>query len=168
MNKYQVVSDTSPLIAFIKKTELNILKLLFEKIFIPKAVYDELLYIPSGLDEEKKIIKHEIGEKWIIIDEVSEEQYGDLDIGVGETEAINLCLEKKNPLLLIDEKQGRNVARTLKINILGTMGILLLAYKNGLKDKKELFKNLNSLIKHGFYLSSEVILHLINELDEND
>ncbi len=37
-----VVSDTTPLIALMKASQLELLQKLFGKILIPKAVYDEL------------------------------------------------------------------------------------------------------------------------------
>ncbi len=166
MKKYQVISNATPLIAFIKKNELSTLKLLFEKISIPRAVYNEITNVPNGFDEEKEIVKREIGKNWIIIKDVGNMMYTELNLGTGETESINLCMEHENPLLLIDEKQGRNIAKALKLNILGTMGIFLLCYRRNLKTKEEILKNLNALIEHGFYLSSEVVLHFINELEK--
>ena len=39
-----------------------------------------------------------------------------LNLGKGEVEAINLCFEIKAPLLLIDEKKGRNIAQSYKLS----------------------------------------------------
>ncbi|MBD3195114.1 MAG: hypothetical protein GF317_08675 [Candidatus Lokiarchaeota archaeon] len=65
-------------------------------------------------------------------------EYSDLPLGKGETESINTCLEYDNALLLIDEKKGRNLAKSLNINTLGTLGILLLIKKSGLRTIQEL------------------------------
>lgn len=46
MNR-SVISNSTPLIAFIKKNELPLLKSLFNKLLIPKAVYDEILNLPQ-------------------------------------------------------------------------------------------------------------------------
>ncbi len=70
----------------------------------------------------------------------------------------------ENPLLLIDEKKGRSLAKSFKIEVLGTLGILTLINKENLKTEQELLKNLALLINKGFYLSSEVILSFINNL----
>jgi len=37
MKKYTVISDSTPLIAFIKKNELTLLKNLFNEIIVPNA-----------------------------------------------------------------------------------------------------------------------------------
>ena len=45
----------------------------------------------------------------------------------GEAEAIALALESKADALLIDELDGRAIARKHGLSVLGTLGILLLA-----------------------------------------
>ena len=164
MKQYSIISNATPLIAFIKKNELSILKSLFKEIIIPKAVYDEILNTPRTLNEEGEILKKEIEKKWILVKEITKLKYPELNLGRGETEALNLCIESNNPLLLIDEKKARNIAKSLKIDVLGTLGILSLVNKRGLKNEQEILENLELLIKKGFYLSSEVILGFFKKL----
>ena len=166
MNDYTIISDTTPILAFIKKNELDILKNLFNRVIIPKAVYDEILNTPKDLGNEARILQDELKKKWIIIIEIKSLKYSDLGLGKGENEAINLCMEYEKPLLLIDEKKGRNIAKSLKIKLLGTLGILNLIKKKDLKNIDELTKNINLLVKKGFYLSSEVILSFIDSLKD--
>ena len=45
----------------------------------------------------------------------------------GEAEAIALAVERAPSLLLIDERDGRQVARTLGVPLTGTLGVLLRA-----------------------------------------
>jgi len=63
MNDYTIISDTTPILAFIKKNELDILKKLFNRIFIPKAVYDEILNTPEDLGNEARILQDELKKK---------------------------------------------------------------------------------------------------------
>jgi len=164
MKQYSIISNSTPLIAFIKRNELSILKTLFKEIIIPKAVYDEILNTPGTLNKEGEILKKEIKKKWILIKEITTLKFPELNLGRGETEALNLCIESNNPLLLIDEKKARNIAKSLKIDVLGTLGILSLVNKRGLKNEQEILENLDLLIKKGFYLSSEVILGFLNKI----
>jgi len=164
MKQYSVISNSTPLIAFIKKNELSILKNLFKEIIIPKAVYDEILNTPRTSNKEGEILKKELKKKWILIKEITTPKFPELNLGRSETEAINLCIELNNPLLLIDEKKARNIAKSLKIDVLGTLGILSLVNKRGLKNEQEILENLDLLIKKGFYLSSEVILGFLKKL----
>ena len=55
MKDLQIVSNTTPLISFLKKNELNTLKLLFNEILIPKVVYNEIIESSKDYDKEKKI-----------------------------------------------------------------------------------------------------------------
>jgi len=165
MKDYTIISDTTPLLAFIKKNELNLLKKLFVEIIIPEAVYDEILNTPKNLDNEIRILQEEMKKNWISKRKIKSPKYSDLGLGKGENEAINLCTEFEKSLLLIDGKKGRNIAKSLNIKILGTLGILSLLKRKDLKNNKELIQNIDLLLKKGFYLSSEVILNFINNLE---
>lgn len=67
----------------------------------------------------------------------------------------------QNPLLLMDEKKGRILTKTFKIQTLGTLGILVLAKKKNLKNYDDLLENLDGLLKEGFYLSSDLITNYL-------
>ena len=165
MKEYSIVSNTTPLIAFLKKNELILLNELFNEILIPKAVFKEIIKISKGFDKEKEILKNEIKKNWIKIKEVKSLKFPDLNLGKGETETINLCFEISSPLLLIDDKKGRNVAKSFKIDVLGTLGIFALMYKKNLKQKQNLIENLDLFLKSGFYFFSDVILNFLKELE---
>ena len=164
MKKYSVISNSTPLIAFIKKNELTLLKNLFDEIIIPRAVYNEIINIPKSLDQEKKVLDEEINKNWILIKDIEVLKFPELNLGRGETEALNLCLNLNNPLLLIDEKKSRNIAKSLNIDILGTLGILAIMKKKNLKNEQQLLENLDFLIQKNFYFSSEIILAFFQEL----
>ncbi|MFX0134452.1 MAG: hypothetical protein ACFFDN_12505 [Candidatus Hodarchaeota archaeon] len=155
--QYKVISDSSPLIAFIKKRELELLKKLFGEIMIPEAVYSELIKLPERYIIEKQILESAIQDGWIIVSKLKALKLSKLKLGKGEIEAINLCFNVQNPLLLMDEKKGRNLIKTYKIKTLGTLGILILAKRKALKDYDNLLENLELLLKEGFYLSSDLI-----------
>jgi len=50
----------------------------------------------------------------------------------GESSAIALALESDNCLLIMDESKGRREANQLKLNVTGTLGILIVAKEKGL------------------------------------
>lgn len=164
MTDSSFISNSSPLIAFIKKKELNMLKILFKEIIIPKAVYDELVESNKQQDHIK-VLKETIKEGWIIVKKLKKPKIPDLNLGKGEKEAVNLCFEIENPFLLIDEKKGSLIAKAFKIQTLGTLGILLLSKKRGIKNKGDLLDNLDILIKNNFYLSSEVITMFLKKIE---
>ncbi|MHA1196776.1 MAG: hypothetical protein ACTSRH_16460 [Promethearchaeota archaeon] len=164
MNKYTVISNTTPLLAFLKKNELNLLKLLFNELLIPKAVFNEIVKHEGKYLNEIELLKYEIEQGWIKIKNVKLFKLSKLNLGRGEIEAINLCFEYESPLLLIDEKKARNIANFYNIKIIGTLGILLLANKKKLKNKQEIIQNLNMLVENNFYFSTDVILSFLERI----
>lgn len=164
MTDSSFISNSSPLIAFMKKKELNLLKILFKELIIPEAVYNEL--VESNKQEYQiKVLKESIKDGWIIVKKLKQFKITDLNLGKGEKEAVNLCLEIENPFLLIDEKKGSLIAKAFKIPTLGTLGILLLSKRRRIKTKRELLDNLDILIKNKFYLSSEVITMFLKKIE---
>ena len=75
----------------------------------------------------------------------------------GEAEAIALAIERAPSLLLIDEREGRQVARTLGVPLTGTLGILLRA--KGLGHTPAIKPLLTELIEqHHFRLHPSLVL----------
>jgi predicted nucleic acid-binding protein len=63
----------------------------------------------------------------LVVEEL--QKVGNLDLG--ESEAIALAEEMGADQLLIDEKAARRVAMTRNLPLIGTMGVLLLAKRQG-------------------------------------
>ncbi len=126
-----IISDTGPLIAFAKTEQLFILEELFEQVIIPKSVYNEL-----RLDDnykESNALNQAITNKWLKVvtphKKPSKLLLNILDLG--ESEAITIAKEMKVPLL-IDEQKGRKVAQKENLEIIGSIGILLIAKRKGI------------------------------------
>lgn len=145
-----IISDTSCLIALGNIGLLHILRDLYKEVIITQEV------------------KQEYGEKlpdWFIVLKVQNrnkltEIATRLDIG--EASSIALAIELGNALLIIDEIKGRNIAKSLHIEIVGTIGILLLAYNKGLIA--DFLETIQKLIKNGFRVSDVLIEKLIEKL----
>lgn len=147
-----IISDTSCLIALERINQLNILPQLFSSILITNEV--EIEFGKSLPD-------------WIIIQKVQNGQKkAELQqiVDDGEASAIALALETKDCILIIDEKKGRKLARTLHIKIAGTLQILLLAKSKGIITS--LAQLLSQLEEKNFRFSTglkEEILKKANE-----
>ncbi len=142
-----IISDTSCLIALTKIDKLELLKELYQEIIITTAVYQEF---GGPLPE------------WILVTDVADRQKqqeleGRLD--KGEASSIALALETDNSVLIIDEIKGRKIARSLNIEIIGTIGIILLADKKGLTS--DVVGTILRLVNNGFRLSDDLINKII-------
>ena len=83
----------------------------------------------------------------------------------GEAAAITLAIASKASLLLIDEKKGRECARSLGLNVAGLLGELLHAKHTGaIPSLKQEFNLLRQ--RAGFYISRPVELLFLAEARE--
>lgn len=126
-----IVSDTSCIAYLIQINLLHLLQTLYREIIIPAAVNDEILQ----LENKGYILSEFKNADWIKIysthnlSNVSE--YENI-LDRGELEAISIAIELEADLLIIDEKLGRVVAKTIGFDITGLLGILITAKNKNL------------------------------------
>jgi len=136
-----VVSDTSPLSYLILIEEVEVLGRLYGEIYVPPAVMGELSH-PDGPEATRRWAQDLPA--WLQVKEPPEA--GGLDprpepreklrsLDRGERQAI-LLAEEEGALPLIDERDGRSVARALGLSITGTIGVLDEAASEGLVDPR--------------------------------
>lgn len=132
-----VVSDSSPLLYLTRLGRFDLLRQLYEGVFIPNAVWREVA-IEGATRPEGMNVKLAVTAGWLKVESVAgtslPQDPAYLELGDGEREAIALA-RNKNALLIIDETEGREVARRLGVRITGTLGILVEAKLRGLIPK---------------------------------
>src|SRR5438045_1200495 len=126
-----VVADTGPLNYLILIEQAHILAVLFEKVFIPQVVQDELRH-----DEAPASVRQWIATPpaWLEVtpDDREDDDPDLLRLDLGERFAIRLAIRIKADLMLMDDRDGANLARRRGIAVTGTLGILDLAATRGL------------------------------------
>jgi len=147
-----VVSDTSPITYLIKIGRLELLKRVYPKVYIPKAVYDELLsWDYEDFDQSA------IDSNWVEVCKIKDKAllaYLELDLDKGEAEAIVLAKEIGANYLLIDERKGWKIAKEQGINAIGLIGVLLKAKKmNLISEVLPLVDDLR--MRAGFWLNED-------------
>lgn len=149
-----IISDTTPISSLLQINELELLPKLYQQIIIPTTVFNEL----QILETRGFSIQDGINNGWIKIKtsqsyDLIHELLATLD--PGESEAIALAIELQADYLLMDEKEGRQEARMRAIPIIGTLGILLEAKKQGLisnvQHKLDALRNINYWISEELY-----------------
>ena len=153
-----VVSNTSPLIFLGKIKKLDLLLHLYKKIHIPPMVLEELLREKDEIAYFKAFMPSFTVEK-------AGGKILDLQLHGGETEAINLALNKKADIILLDDCKARNAAKSLGLNVKGTLGLLFAFLDKKLVNKSEFRLLLDDLIKADFRISIELYNEVLNQLD---
>ncbi len=128
-----IVSDTTTLIVLGKLDRYDLLENLFKKIYIPQEVMSEVSKKSDGIS--KKINAHRLFEIKQISD-FSLLRLLDGLLDLGESEAIVLAKEL-HMILLIDEKKGRKIAKSMGLDIIGLLGVLILNVRKEKISKEE-------------------------------
>ena len=157
----KTISNTTPILSLLKINKLNLLRELYGKITIPKAVFQE---IENG--KEKPYYQNLSLLDWIEIEDIANKESRTyfFDLDDGEAEVLILANEQNADLVILDEVMGRMYAKRLKLNLTGTIGILLKAKEKGLI--KSLRKLLNELKEKGTWLNPQLISKAIELANE--
>lgn len=126
----EIICDTSPIQYLHQIGHLSLLPDLAEKVILPPDVVKEL---ETGRNHGINLLDIELL-NWITVR--SPESLAALplvkDLGPGETQVLALALEIGNAVVILDDFLARQVAQSLKIKLIGTLGILLNAKRTGL------------------------------------
>jgi predicted nucleic acid-binding protein len=115
-----IISDTSCLIALTNAGNLDILHQVCQTVFVTPEIAAEYGEDLPG---------------WITVTPVRDSEKTRLiqkNLDPGESSAIALALETREPLLILDDAQARSFALELGLAITGTLGILIAAYRQGI------------------------------------
>ena len=105
---------------------------------------------------------------WLRVEEVKGRPFVQVlqrDLDKGEAEAIALALEVNAEWILLDEREGRRVAKSLGLRVTGVVGILLRAWREGkLPSLKGAIEELRE--KAGFHIGAELVADILRESQE--
>jgi len=161
-----VVSNTSPLLNLAIIGRLSLLREQFGEIWIPPAVLEELRVgedLPGS-----QAVREAIKTGWLRVEGVKDRPFVQVlqrDLDRGEAEAIALALQVNAEWTLLDEREGRRVAKSLGLKVTGVMGILIRARREGrLSSLQEAMEELRE--KAGFHIRAELIADILRENGE--
>ncbi len=155
----KVVSDTGPIIALAHIGQIDILRRLFGQVLIPPAVQAEIRDETSAAALDNA--------DWIVLEEVKDTLAVQLlreELDAGESEAIVLAEEHQAVLLFLDERAATRKARSIGLQCIGTLGILLIAKEKGIVT--ELKPLLDHLQSEGFHMSDALYSQVLRSANE--
>jgi hypothetical protein len=160
------VSNTSPILNLAIIGELSLLREQFGEVRIPGAVLDELR-VEENLPGSQSV-RDAIVDGWIRTEAVKEYELVravQRDLDRGEAEAIALAMQVNAEWILMDERDGRKVARSMGLKVVGLLGVLLKARREGrLRSLSQAMDRLRE--KAGFYVRADLYSAIIREGDE--
>jgi predicted nucleic acid-binding protein len=148
--KEPVVVDSTSLIGLEQIGRLDLLPNLFQPVYAPPEVQRESGFFSDWLRVETPTNLNLISALKVMVDD-------------GEAEAIALAAERSWKIVL-DDRRARDVAQRMELKIIGTVGILVRAKREGLLHWIKPL--LNELTDKGFHLSEDLkreALRLVGE-----
>jgi len=123
------VVDSSPLILLSKIGQVALLHELPDEMVIPAGVAQEIQRGAKN-DVARRWLENE-GNTWVQETSVVIPLISTWLLGLGESQVLSYVQTHPDSVAIVDDRAARNCATTLKIPIRGTLGVLLLAKKNG-------------------------------------
>jgi len=162
----KAILNSSVIIALSTLGYLDKLKRIFREILTTRAVYEEICVRGRGLIGERELLEA-IKVGLITVKDAKNHLLVNalLDpLAIGEAETITLTVEERADYIVIDDKLARRRAKSIGLNVIGTLRVLRLMYDAKLIDKREILKALEKLKEIGFRISEEVINKALREL----
>lgn len=144
-----IVVNSSPLIIFQRIGQLSLLTALFERVHVPPAVRNEV-YGEEALPEwiEERSLAQPLASQIVAA-----------RLGPGEREAIALALELKATEIVLDDLAARRLAQSLRLPVIGSIGLLLRAKERGLVSAvRPLMERMQD---EGFHIAGRVLAHIL-------
>lgn len=164
MMKTCVVSNTGPVIALMEIGKLEILRGLFTRIEIPRAVCEELAAGYSNAASGGKSLELP---DWIEVVTPSTEPDPLLArmLDPGEAAVIHLACGNSNKMILMDEKKGRKIAGDIyHLSVIGTAGLLIKAKSAGLIPSASAL--IMSMRDNGYWIDDVILNFVRRETNE--
>lgn len=161
-----VVSDASPLIGLAIVGGLDWLPALFDKVWVPPSVHQEVLpgVQARGETEIAQALSQQHLQLWTQAIPRPHKMLGELDAGEKDCLSIALSLPAGQSLVLMDERAGRAIAKELGIRVAGTAAVIGFAKQQGLiTSAKDCFARLHA---SDFRISKEVIQEVLTQVGE--
>lgn len=146
------ISNTSPLLYLYRIGGIDWLPKLFDEVWIPTAVVEEL---KEGQRKGYDVPNPDYC-RWLRVENprAMPSEWLSLDLGPGELAAMALALENQNLIVLLDDMLARNTAQAAGLTVWGTLKVLLEAKAQELIDRIE--PSVDRLSNSGMWLSNEV------------
>lgn len=172
MTRRVVIADAGPLIALARINSLNLLRELFGQVLITRTIKEEILPPSSvGKFADAEVLARALSEGWIEVFDIPLDGWQPLNPGVdpGEGSAIHAACGWRDAgdavLLVMDDRAGRQEARSRGIALVGTAAVIGLAKTAGLIPAAKPL--LDRLTQAGYFLGPAVLAAVLADVGES-
>ena len=159
-----VVSDSTVLIGLGKIGKLDLLREIFSKVYIPEEVFKEVA--EKGKDKPGSQLVKEAG--WIEtkpIEDKTQVNFLMASLEKGEAEVLSLAKEIRADLILLDEEKARKSAAIAGFEVMGILGLLIVAKNLGLIH--EVRPSIEELKRKRFRISDRIVAEALRKAGEH-
>lgn len=141
-----VVSDATTLIVLSRIERFDLLCNIWERVFIPQEVWEEI--------NAKPFVSHSVLE---IVEVPHDATHNSLLLILDKGESAAIALAHREALMLIiDEKKGRKWAQNIGVRVIGLMGILLVNLERSCITSDDVRAIIRRCDEVGFRISASV------------
>lgn len=154
------IVNTSPLISLTKAGYSGLLADAGAEIVVPDIVRSEIL---AGREDDpaRLLLESGFGSMGVI---EPDWRVAEWRLGAGETAVLSLALSQPGTRVVIDDRAARRCARVLGVPMIGTIGVVVRARRDGrVGSLREAFER---LVQAGFWLSPALSQTLLREFGE--
>jgi len=153
-----IIGDSSALVALAVVNQLELLEKLYDNLYIPEAVFNEVSQIgkPQS-DKLRQFLQSRVKRVNLTLTQ--------LGLGLGELEAITLYKNLDADVLLIDDNRAKKYASLNGVKVIGSLGILIKAKEQGHIEKVKPL--LDEIQKSEVYISMKLIEKVLEICGEN-
>lgn len=155
------VVDASPLIVLAKAGYLNLLTDMADEVWIPEPVAVEVLS-GSPTDPARQALEAGWGNRVAIT--TIPAVVAALGLDPGETAVLAVALGRSGSTVVLDDRKAREAARALGLPVMGTLGIILGAKREGrIPSASDALKDLRAA---GLYLDDALLQSVLPSVGE--
>ncbi|NTU62332.1 MAG: hypothetical protein HGB05_02760 [Chloroflexi bacterium] len=166
----KAVSNAGPLMALGKLGLMSLLHALYDSVLIPTAVYEEVVTVglatnqPDAYAVQLAIARNEIG-VIAVPPETLSEVIRAWPLQTGEKHAIQLAMTEAADWVLLDDRLARECAQQVRLNVIGTLDIIVAAYRRQVLSLHEVEVVLQSILdRDDIWLSAELVKQVWEQL----
>ena len=157
----RVVSNATPLIYLAKIGRMDLLKKVFEEVFIPEEVKVEVVDEGKRLGErDAYIVEKAVRDGWLKVLTVEALEIP-IKLEQGEVAVLSLAKRQGFREVLVDEVSARTAARLMGLTPRGTVFVLLKAFEIEEISLNDFIDAFSELVRHGFRLKEVVYLEAV-------